>query len=75
MAVPDEVLWEIEDRLGVEIRGGPMAYEGKEGCDDLMCRRMMGPNGPDLARCMGWHCAVCHAPTSMYGHDTCREGE
>ena len=69
MGVPDEVLWEIENKLGVEIRGGPIAYEGGESCDSPRCRRWQ-PDGP----CAGWHCGVCGEPSSMYGHAECREG-
>ena len=68
MSIPDEVLWELENELGVEIRGLPMAYQGGDDCESPMCRRM-GPDGP----CAGWHCGACGGPSSMYGHRECRE--
>lgn len=50
-----------------------MAYEGKADCTDLRCRRMIGPDPahPYPPGCMGWHCAVCDEPSSMYGHRAC----
>ena len=70
MSVPDEVLWEIEDQLGVEIRGLPMAYEGRADCTSMLCRRFMGAGEPG---CAGWHCGVCDQPSSQYGHAECQE--
>jgi hypothetical protein len=45
-----------------------MSYWGKEGCRDPRCTRT-GYNGPDdPGECIGYHCHLCGAPTSMYGH-------
>ncbi len=44
---------------------GPMlAYEGKAGCVNHRCRRVMGEPG-----CRGYHCPTCDEPVSMMGHD------
>jgi hypothetical protein len=39
-----------------------MSYQGKEDCTDPRCTR----DGD--GRCRGYHCHLCGASTSMYGH-------
>ena len=56
----------VESALGVTI-SKQMAYEGKPGCTNPLCRTMCGEDGSLV--CVGWHCPQCHEPTSMYGHD------
>ncbi len=50
--------WEIGELLAVE---------GKDGCQDPRCRRVMGEPG-----CRGWHCPTCGEPCSSQGH-RCQE--
>lgn len=47
-----------------------MAYEGKDDCTSMYCRRFVGLDEPG---CIGWHCAVCDEPCSQYGHPECYE--
>lgn len=47
-----------------------MAYQGKEDCTSWSCRRLVGLDEPG---CLGWHCAICHEPSSQYGHEACRQ--
>lgn len=47
-----------------------MAYEGKDGCDSMMCRTFYTADGRGI--CHGWHCAGCDEPSSQYGHERCR---
>ena len=55
-------------REGEQVILGPkLSYAGHRDCTSLMCRRM-GLVGP----CIGWHCAVCDQPSSMYGHAECQ---
>jgi hypothetical protein len=63
---PGEVI-EGQDGGRFEIVGGPIAYIGKEDCEDPRCRRRLGEPG-----CMGYHCPLCHEPCSMTGHRGCR---
>jgi hypothetical protein len=54
----------IDDRWQVL---NQMSYQGKEGCQDPRCTRSsIGPDG--IGECRGYHCHLCDAPTSMYGH-------
>ena len=47
---------------------GPLAYQGKEGCESPTCtRRRLGPTD-DAGTCIGWHCSYCDAPCSSQGH-------
>lgn len=41
-----------------------LAYQGREGCTDVRCRRDM--RIPDV--CAGWHCGNCDQPSSQQGH-------
>jgi rubredoxin len=43
------------------VLGTQVAAQGKEGCTDPGCTRINGV-------CVGWHCPVCGAPTSSFGH-------
>lgn len=63
--MPDEDVT-MEDGSTIKI-GGLISYQGREGCEDVRCRRMVYPDGT-FGECIGWHCAVCHEPTGMYGH-------
>jgi hypothetical protein len=46
---------------------GPMlAYRGRQGCRWMLCTTNPDPTAD---RCFGWHCATCHEPSSMQGHD------
>jgi hypothetical protein len=48
-----------------------LAYQGKEGCEDVRCRRFVGKDEDgkwSFGPCLGWHCSVCHEPCSMMGH-------
>lgn len=47
--------------------GPKVAYRGKVGCQSVICTRR--PDWPD--RCYGWHCPICHEPTSYQGHWPC----
>lgn len=49
--------------------GGLIAYQGKNGCQSPICRSM--PDGKGGWKCVGWHCAVCHRPSSYQGHPSC----
>lgn len=56
-----------------------LAYQGKEGCQNVRCTHMLGRDengeltfGPS---CLGYHCPVCHEPCSMMGHPACHEIE
>lgn len=63
-----------EDGRSFEL--GPMvAYQGKEDCRNPTCFR--GWYGDTMADegCAGYHCAVCHKPSSMYGHKACQEAD
>ena len=42
---------------------GPLAYQGKTGCDDVRCTRIM-----ETGSCYGWHCSYCDEPCSSQGH-------
>lgn len=58
---------------GMEFMVGQMvAYQGKEDCTDVRCSHRY-ENGKLLPGCMGYHCAICHAPCSMMGHKKCLE--
>lgn len=46
------------------IVGEQVTYRGNPLCTYGGCTRRSDHPG-----CMGWHCAQCHAPTSMMGHD------
>ncbi len=46
---------------------GPLAYEGKIGCQSVMCRSI--PDGTGGWKCVGWHCSYCDEPTSYQGHN------
>ena len=48
---------------------GPLAYEGKPGCDDARCRRLFDPGDGPLGRCIGWHCSYCDEPCGPQGHN------
>lgn len=52
-------------KLGAKVVG-PLAYQGKEGCESMVCRVMPQDDGTYL--CMGWHCAYCDEPCSSQGH-------
>jgi hypothetical protein len=52
--------------------GEMIAYQGKEGCRDPRCRRMITPDG-EVGSCMGYHCPKCDGPCSMMGHKVCPE--
>lgn len=45
---------------------GPLAYQGKEGCQDGACRCERDDDGG--WRCIGWHCSYCDEPCSSQGH-------
>jgi hypothetical protein len=64
--------------LAVEIPGytiiGPVAYQGKAGCDSPRCTRMFYPDGSASEDCIGWHCVYCDEPCSSQGHK-CDAGE
>lgn len=50
---------------------GPVAYAGKEGCEDVRCRRMVERHDDGtftVGPCMGWHCSYCDQPCSSQGH-------
>lgn len=51
---------------------GPLAYQGKEGCEDARCtRRGITRNDDgsfDIGECIGWHCSYCDEPCSSQGH-------
>lgn len=55
---------------------GPMlAYQGKEGCQSPLCRRFAQRNDDgsfDVGPCLGYHCPICHEPSSMMGHNECQ---
>ena len=46
---------------------GPLAYQGKEGCQGATCRSMLDGDGGSV--CVGWHCSYCDEPTSYQGHN------
>lgn len=46
-------------------RRGPLAYQGKEGCESVLCTVVKTDEG---WRCVGWHCAYCDKPCSYQGH-------
>lgn len=50
-----------------------MAYQGKDDCTSLKCRRYIDPSDPQKPGCIGWHCAVCDKPSGQYGHKDCHE--
>lgn len=43
-----------------------LAYRGQQGCTSAICTNNPVP---DDGRCYGWHCATCHVPCSLQGHD------
>lgn len=46
-----------------------LAYEGKQDCLDIRCRRIIYPDPPHIRPgCMGWHCPRCDEPCSSMGH-------
>src|SRR5690606_34482676 len=50
----------------------PVAYGGKEGCENIMCRRQIIPKDDGTVEwgpCIGWHCSYCDEPTSYQGHN------
>lgn len=50
---------------------GPLAYQGKAGCKDVRCRRMVERHEDGtttLGNCLGWHCSYCDAPCGSMGH-------
>lgn len=63
------------DRVGRFTVDRPVAYQGREGCTSSQCTRLGFRYDPerrevtDWGDCAGWHCAVCHEPCSMMGHD------
>lgn len=66
----DEVVISDDGASAYEIKA-LLAYQGKQGCRSLVCRRMYSPGSDDLGECMGWHCGVCGDPSSQYGHREC----
>lgn len=44
---------------------GPVAYQGKAGCEDIRCTRR-GYGSESV--CVGWHCSHCDEPSSYQGH-------
>lgn len=46
---------------------GPLAYQGKKGCQDSRCRHFF-EDGKMSEDCAGWHCAYCDQPCSSMGH-------
>lgn len=46
----------------------PLAYMGKEDCEDVRCRRRWGPDGP-IPGCLGYHCSYCDEPCGPQGHN------
>jgi hypothetical protein len=52
---------------------GPVAYQGKEGCDNPRCTRAHYPDESgylvaDMSRCVGYHCVYCGEPCGSQGH-------
>lgn len=51
---------------------GPLAYQGKEGCEDACCTRRGHFQREDgtwyMGECIGWHCSYCDEPCSSQGH-------
>ena len=50
---------------------GQLAYQGKQGCTDARCRRVLIHNEDGtrtVGECLGWHCPYCDEPCSMMGH-------
>ncbi len=50
---------------------GPVAYQGKEGCEWPTCTRYGGGmvDGKYVpGRCIGYHCSCCDEPCSSQGH-------
>lgn len=61
-----------EDReISIRRPGRLMAYQGKQGCESMLCRRLDAGAGA----CIGWHCGVCDEPSSQYGHERCQPKE
>ncbi len=57
-----------------------VAYQGKADCTYAGCTRRGGQARPDgtwdSGECVGWHCALCDAPCSSFGHGNCpRSGD
>lgn len=49
----------------------PLAYQGKVGCEDPRCTRMIHRNEDGtftMGACMGWHCEYCDEPCGSQGH-------
>lgn len=55
---------------------GPMlAYQGKDGCESTLCRRMVKRSDDGsflIGPCLGYHCPICDEPCSMMGHSECQ---
>jgi hypothetical protein len=56
---------------------GPLlAYQGKPGCADVECTRVMHRREDGSwagGECVGWHCSRCDAPCSPMGHRCARD--
>lgn len=56
-----------------------VAYQGNADCTSWQCTRRGSHQRADGSwepgECFGWHCALCDAPCSMYGHDCPRAGD
>lgn len=52
--------------MGEFIYIGPLAYQGKEGCQSMRCTVM--PDGEGGWYCVGYHCSYCDEPCSSQGH-------
>ena len=59
------------DNVGGYELGSMLAYQGGDDCQDPSCTRTNW-TVDDLGVCVGWHCAICHEPSSMLGHKDCR---
>ncbi len=46
---------------------GPLAYQGKKGCQDPVCIHFF-IDGKMSEDCYGYHCSYCDAPCSSQGH-------
>lgn len=59
--------------------GHHVAMRGLEGCTSWQCTRrgscQREDGSWDPGECVGYHCPVCLAPTSMYGHRCPDRGE
>lgn len=64
-----ERIWKAPSGRTYRIETQPLAYLGKEDCEEGSCRVMPKPDGG--YRCIGWHCSFCDAPCSDQGHFDC----